>query len=134
LLNKIREKYDIDVIATDKHWSYNKVISCRKRIIKKTKYDKKTNKLINKQIITKEYKIKREEEIYLDCNLHVMDKSETCLVGGFNSSLRDRFAIFRRKTKALARDLKTIFNTMLIWINLHFLLNNLKNIVKCYYD
>jgi IS1 family transposase len=134
LLNKIKENNEIDIIATDKHWSYNKVIDCRKRRIKKTKFDRKTKKIVSKQIIEKEYKIKNiEEEKYLDCNLHIMDKSETCLVEGYNSLLRDRFAIFRRRTKACARDIVTVYNTVLIWLNRLFLINNIRNIVKCYY-
>ena len=111
LINRIKENYNINIIATDKHWSYNKIINCRKREIHKTIYNKK-----KKEIIKKEYSINKEEE-YLDCNFHIMSKSETCLVEAYNSSLRDTFAKFRRKTKSISRSIKSIFYTMILWIN-----------------
>ena len=46
-----------------------------------------------------------------------MSKSETCLVESYNSSLRDTFARFRRKTKAVSRSLISMYNSIVIWIN-----------------
>lgn len=55
-----------------------------------------------KRDIKKEYYHYSDNIInYLDCNnKHIIDKSETCLVESYNSSLRGTFARFRRGKQA----------------------------------
>ena len=61
LLNNIKSNYDINIIATDGNYSYNKVIRIKDEVIRK---DSSSNNMI----------------LYRDCNEHIIDKSETCLV------------------------------------------------------
>ena len=59
-----------------------------------------------------------------DCNKHIITKSETCLVESYNSSIRDTFARFRRRTKCYSKSIKMIYYSMLMWSN-WYLLNEL---------
>ena len=61
-----------------------------------------------------------------DCNKHIISKKETCLVESYNSSIRDTFARFRRKTKCYSPSIKMVYYSMLMWSN-YYILNELLN-------
>ena len=63
----------------------------------------------------------------IDCNKHIISKSETCLVESYNSSIRDTFARFRRRTKCYSKSLKMIYYSMLMWSNWYLLNELLRN-------
>ncbi len=77
--------------------------------------------------IKKEYYHYSDNTInYLDCNKHIINKSETCLVESYNGSLRDTFARFRRKTKAFSKSIKAVENSILIFTNKELYTYNIK--------
>ena len=51
---------------------------------------------------------------------------ETCLVEAWNSSLRGRFARFNRKTKSFSKSIKSVYNTVLMWVYRDVYLQNIK--------
>jgi len=48
-------------------------------------------------------------------NHHIVDKSETCLVEAYNSSMRDRLARLTRKTKAFSRSKEMLHYSLVLW-------------------
>ena len=52
----------------------------------------------------------------IDCNKHIISKSETCLVESYNGSLRGTSAIFIRRTKCYAKCLNSVYLGVKMWI------------------
>jgi hypothetical protein len=48
---------------------------------------------------------------------HVVSKSETCLVESYNSSMRDRLARLRRKSKAYSKNINMLHIAINLWAN-----------------
>ena len=73
----------IDIIASNGNYQYHKMVKCKERKIVKVYKDKKTKRLLRdkegniiKDIKNEYYNINKDEEIYLDCNKHTIDKAE----------------------------------------------------------
>lgn len=66
----------------------------------------------------------------IDCNKHIISKSETCLVESYNASLRSRLAMFNRKTKSYSKDFNSMINAVFIWIHRKFLMNNIRKYIR----
>ncbi len=49
-------------------------------------------------------------------NKHIIDKSETCLVEAYNSSMRDRLARLGRKTKAYSKSKEMLEISLILWV------------------
>ena len=69
----------------------------------------------------------------IDCNKHIISKSETCLVESYNGSLRGTSAIFIRRTKCYAKCLNSVYLGVKMWIYKKFIRDNLENIIGCCY-
>ena len=52
----------------------------------------------------------------IDCNKHIISKSETCLVESYNGSLRGTSAMFIRRTKCYAKCLNSVYLGVKMWI------------------
>lgn len=66
-----------------------------------------------------------------------MSKSETCLVESYNGSIRNTLARFKRKTRASSRSLKSVYNSIIIWMNKSEIKNKdnkLKEYISIYYN
>jgi IS1 family transposase len=74
-------------------------------------------------------KIIKTEGVDRYCDRHIISKSETCLVESYNSSMRDTFARFRRKTKCYSKSLKMVYYSMLMWCNIWEFKNMIKNVI-----
>ena len=69
----------------------------------------------------------------IDCNKHIISKSETCLVESYNGSFRGTSAIFIRRTKCYAKCLNSVYLGVKMWIYKKFIRDNLENIIGCCY-
>lgn len=49
---------------------------------------------------------------------HIIDKAETCLVESLNSSMRDRLARLKRKSKAYSKSKEMLEVSIRLWINM----------------
>jgi IS1 family transposase len=118
----------IDIITSNGNWNYHKLINCSYRKIVKIKKDKRgkflrdeKNNLV-KDIIKKEYR--NDNNKLIDCDKHIIDKSETCLVETMNGGLRGRFARFNRKTKSYSKSYIGLYNAVFLWVNRDILIEN----------
>jgi hypothetical protein len=117
----------IGIITSDGNWNYHRLINCNQRKIVKIKKDKKGKFLrdekdnLIKTITEKKY---TNNKILPDCDKHIIDKAETCLVETMNGSLRGRFARFNRKTKSYSKSYEGLYNAVLLWVNRDMLLEN----------
>lgn len=119
---KNNNKTKINIIATDGNYSYNKVINTKDIVlIDKDNKDNKDNNNNNNKLIIKK-----------DCDRHIISKSETCLVEAWNSSLRGRFARFNRKTKSFSKSIKSVYNSVLMWVYRDELINNRLKYISYY--
>ena len=65
-------------------------------------------------------------------NNHIVSKKETCLVESYNSSMRDRLARLKRKSKAYSKSQYMLEISLNLWMNMKDIF---KNIVKyCLYS
>lgn len=104
----------------------NKVLNIDSDISYYNNYDTKNNEVINTiNIIATDgnysYDKVINSECNKDCKKHIISKSETCLVESYNSSIRDTFARFRRRTKCYSKSLKMVYYSMLMWSNIYLL-------------
>lgn len=90
----------IDIIATDGNYSYDKVIN--------------TNRY----------------SINIDCNKHITDKKETCLVESYNGSLRERLARFNRRTKSYSKSFNNMYDAIYLCVNRDMLIKNRRKYAK----
>ena len=81
--------------------------------------NKDNNKDNNNKDDNNKYKIKHynNNNRIIDCDTHIISKSETCLVESFNGSLRGRFARFNRRTKAYSKNFDNLKDAVFIWVN-----------------
>jgi hypothetical protein len=117
----------IGIISSDGNWSYHRLVKCNQRKIVKIKKDKKGKFLrdekdnLIKETTKREYK---NNKTLLDCDKHIIDKAETCLVETMNGSLRGRFARFNRRTKSYSKSYTGLYNAVFLWVNRDMLLEN----------
>jgi hypothetical protein len=120
-------KNKINIMVSDGNWNYHKLINCNHRKIVKIKKDKRGKFLrdkrgnLIKEITEKEY---NNNNMLIDCNKHIVDKSETCLVETMNGSLRGRFARFNRRTKSYSKSYTGLYNAVFLWVNRDMLIEN----------
>ena len=60
----------------------------------------------------------------IDCNKHIISKSETCLVESYNGSLRGRLARFNRRTKSYSKSFNNMYDAVYLWVNRDMLIKN----------
>jgi hypothetical protein len=87
---------------------------------KKGKYLKNKEGKLMKVITEKNYNTRHN--FPLDCDKHIVDKAETCLVE--NGSLRGRFARFNRRTKSYSKSFKGLEIAVYLWLNRDRLIEN----------
>lgn len=131
--NKINNKEEID----------NNKINNKNKKYKKRKLLKDNNGNIIKDIKEKYYNNFNKDTInqnssydscinnmnyinynFIDCNIHIVDKAETSLVESFNSSLRSNISSLHRKTKSFNKSFKSLYNSILIWVNKDIFIQN----------
>ena len=115
----------------------------KEKVIEKSKRYKKNNKVI-KEVKERYYNGFTKDTIsqnsryddcmslmnymnynFIDCNVHIVDKSETCLVESNNSNIRSNLARFNRKTKAFSKDITSIEDAMYLHIYKDRIQNNI---------
>jgi IS1 family transposase len=81
-------------------------------------YDEKPNTIINYLCTDGHHAYDKVYNTYKQyINKHVISKSETCLVESYNSSMRDRLARSKRKSKAYSKSLSMLTISINLWAN-----------------
>lgn len=76
------------------------------------------------KIIKEKYYDNSKSKYFIDCNKHIIDKSETTLVECKWSSLRGRFVRFIRKTKTYSKSFENLKQAVFMWIHRNLLIKN----------
>jgi IS1 family transposase len=103
LYDRIRRKYTVDYLCTDKYAVYSKM---RYDSIHPDKY------------IPEKYKEPSDnEEEVKHCSKHIRSKSETCFIESLNSRIRTFLARFNRRTIRISKTIEMLYYSLLLLFN-----------------
>jgi IS1 family transposase len=90
------------------------------------KYNEQLNTIIDYFCTDGHHAYDKVYNTYKQCiNKHIVSKSETCLVESYNSSMRDRLARLKRKSKAYSKNINMLYISVNLWANRKEIFSNI---------